>query len=89
MNGRFFIAILLGFRPLSALFQARLRTVPVRPGCRATITPRLSARIFPDSFASITRRGQKQEQTKSTRRARADAVNAGYAIRHIQSARPC
>jgi hypothetical protein len=53
------------------------------------MAPRLSARIFPDSFASITRRGQKQEQTKSTRRARADAVNAGYAIRHIQSARPC
>jgi hypothetical protein len=69
MNGRVFIAILLGFRPLSALFQARLRTVPVRQGCRATMTPRLSARIFPDSFASITRRGQTQKQSKSTRRA--------------------
>jgi hypothetical protein len=63
MTGRVFIAILLGFRPLSALFQARLRTVPVRQECRATTTPRLSARIFPDSFASITRRGRKQEQS--------------------------
>ncbi|WP_143048309.1 hypothetical protein [Burkholderia sp. WP9] len=88
MNARFFIGILIGFRPLSDLFDASFCPVPVRPG---GVPPPLRHRLSRASRALCATSHRSFSVAGLMRRAvaRAAADNARYAVRHIQSARPC
>ncbi|ASV99421.1 hypothetical protein CJU94_15480 [Paraburkholderia aromaticivorans] len=87
MNARVFIGISLGFQPLPTCFRPVCTLFRCAPGAasprRLRRLPAQSGRVAPPHVEVAHRR------TDVPRAGGVAVDDAGYAIRHIQSARPC